>query len=219
MTRRALPDTANVAHASDGAKLNAPAAERNLAPLCDLLSQFAPKTGAALEIASGTGQHVVAFAKRLPGLDWQPSEPDAARRASIDAYAAESQLDNLAPAFELDAAAPGWGARHAGQALIVVINLLHLISMTETETLIGEAARALTPSGRFVIYGPFQRGGELTSDGDARFHASLIAQDPEIGYKDDFDILDLALAAGLTVVDVIEMPANNLALVLEKPAI
>jgi hypothetical protein len=83
---------------------------------------------------------------------------------------------------------------------------------------IGESAAALAPGGRLVVYGPFMRAGELTSDGDARFHASLVAQDPEIGYKDDFDVLDMAVEAGLSVAEVVEMPSNNLALVLEKPA-
>ena len=66
-----------------GARLVAPSAARNLDPLCALLEQFAPSRGRALEIASGTGQHVAGFAARLPGLHWQPSDPDAARRASM----------------------------------------------------------------------------------------------------------------------------------------
>jgi len=81
---------------------------------------------------------------------------------------------------------------------------------------IHEAARALAPGGRLVIYGPFMRAGELTSDGDASFHAGLIARDPAIGYKDDFDMMDLIQGAGLDMAEVIEMPANNLALVAQK---
>lgn len=218
MTRRHLPETASVATPTEGAKLFAPSAERNRDALCDLLDQVAPRAGSALEIASGTGQHIVAFAARLPGLNWQPTEPDPARRASIDAYAAEASLPNLAAAIPLDAAAAGWGRTRHPQSLVVVVNLLHLISTGEARVVIGESAAALAPGGRLVIYGPFMRAGELTSDGDARFHASLVAQDPEIGYKDDFDVLDMAVEAGLSVVEVVEMPSNNLALVLEKPA-
>jgi hypothetical protein len=216
MKRRDLPETASVAHPTDGEKLCAPSAERNLQPLCDLLDQVAPQKGKALELASGTGQHIVAFAARYRGLKWQPTEPDPVRRASIDAYASDAGLGNLAPAQPLDACVPGWHAEHADQNLIVVINLLHLISEPDARTLIRESAAALAPSGRLVIYGPFLRAGDLTSAGDAAFHASLIAQDPEIGYKDDFDTLDMALDAGLSVSDVIEMPSNNLAMVLEK---
>ncbi|MDK3073980.1 DUF938 domain-containing protein [Sedimentitalea sp. JM2-8] len=218
MTRRRLPETANVATPAEGAKLFAPSAERNRDALCDLLDHVAPRAGSALEIASGTGQHVVAFAARFPGLGWQPTEPDPVRRASIDAHAADASLPNLAAAIPLDATARGWGKAQTPQSLIVVVNLLHLISTGEARVLIGESAAALIPGGRMVIYGPFMRAGELTSEGDVRFHASLIAQDPEIGYKDDFDVLDMAVEAGLCVLDVVEMPSNNLALVLEKPA-
>ncbi len=161
---------------------------------------------------------MAAFAARFPGLHWQPSDPDPARRASIDAYAAESGGGNIAPAIDLDASRPGWGAELSGQTLITLCNLLHLIPMDWVEVLIAEAAQALAPGGRLVIYGPFMRAGELTSAGDEAFHASLTAQDPRIGYKDDFDVIDLLQAAGLEMVEVVEMPANNLALVAQKPA-
>ncbi len=214
---RAFPPQASVVERGEGARLTAPAASRNAQALGDLLAEVAPARGRALELASGTGQHVADWAARFPGLFWQPTEPDAERRASIDAWT--DGLENVAPAIALDAVRPGWAADHAGQDLVVLVNLLHLISAPETETLIAEAARALAPAGRFVIYGPFLRAGELTSEGDARFDATLRAQDPEIGYKDDFDVMDLMQGAGLEMVLVVEMPANNLALVAERPAI
>ncbi|WP_372992854.1 DUF938 domain-containing protein, partial [Sulfitobacter sp.] len=100
-----LPPTASIALPLDGAKLHAPAADRNRQALCDLLLAYAPSTGTALEIASGTGQHVAAFAAALPGLYWQPTEPDTARRASIDGYVADAGVTNVAPAMMLDATA------------------------------------------------------------------------------------------------------------------
>jgi len=117
----------------------------------------------------------------------------------------------------LDATAPGWGAQVAGQDLVVLVNLLHLVSTPEAQVLISETASALAPGGRFVLYGPFLRDGETTSDGDATFHASLQAQDPEIGYKDNWDVIDWLHGAWLELVEVIEMPANNLAFVARKP--
>ena len=219
MMKRTLPETASVAQASDGRKMTAPAAERNAEAICALLVDVAPSAGHALELASGTGQHVVRFSAALPDLHWQPSEIDAERRNSIDAYAAETGATNISPAVALDATRPGWGTEHTGQSLIVVINLLHLISTPQVATLIQEAARALAPGGRFVIYGPFMRAGELTSDGDRTFHASLIAHDPQIGYKDDFDTLDLLVGAGLDIAEVVEMPANNLAIIAARPEI
>ena len=216
MPVRSVPGTASVAAAQDG-KLFAPSAERNIDPLCDLLADIAPETGSALEIASGTGQHVVAYVRRLPGLIWQPTEVDAARRASIDDYVAGAGLDNLRPAAELDATAPGWAATVGPVDFIILSNLLHLITEEDAKTLIREAARALAPAGRIAIYGPFMRAGELTSEGDQRFHASLTDHDPQIGYKDDFDTIDWLQEAGLDLAEVIEMPANNLALVAQKP--
>ncbi|KIC22853.1 MULTISPECIES: DUF938 domain-containing protein [unclassified Leisingera] len=218
MPVRSVPGTASVAE-PQGGKLFAPSAARNAGAICDLLAKVAPPQGRALEIASGTGQHVIEYAARLPGLTWQPTEVDATRRASIQAYAEEAGLPKIAPPIELDATAPGWCADHAGQDLIVLVNLLHLISESEARTLIQEAAAALAPSGRFVIYGPFMRGGNLISEGDRAFHAAITAHDPETGYKDDAEVIRWLQAAGLELVQTVDMPANNLALVSEKRAI
>ncbi|MDZ7709693.1 MAG: DUF938 domain-containing protein [Roseovarius sp.] len=216
--RRTLPPMASVAHEGEGAKLHAPSAARNAAPITEALCDIAPPSGRALELASGTGQHVVAFARAMPGLDWQPTEVDPARRASIDAHGTEAMLPNLSPVLPLDATAPGWGMAHAGQDLIVLINLLHLISTPEARTLVTEAAQALAPGGCLVLYGPFLRAGQATSEGDARFHASLTAQDPEIGYKDLADVTGWVVAGGLSTPDIREMPANNLLLAARRPA-
>ena len=137
--------------------------------------------------------------------------------SSVRNYVAEAGLANVRPAIDLDATASGWGAAQDGQNLIFLSNLLHLISNIEAWTLIDEAAAALAPGGRFIVYGPFMRGGELTSDGDASFHEGLQARDPEVGYKDDFDVIDRMQAAGLELVAAIEMPANNLALIAQAP--
>ena len=219
MSRRLnLPDTASVAHPSDDGRMFAPSAARNAADIAALVAQHAPASGRALEIASGTGEHAVIFARAMPGLDWQPTDIDPARRASVDAHAAVAGLANLRAAIALDATASGWGAAHAGQDLIVLVNLLHLISTTEARTLIAEVALALAPGGMFILYGPFLRDGETTSDGDSTFHASLRAQDPEIGYKDDWDVIDWIHANWLDLVQVVEMPANNMAFVARRPA-
>ncbi len=215
MIKRTLPSSASVTTEGEGGRLVAPAASRNSDVLCDLLAQWAPTSGRALEIASGTGQHVSAFAKRLPQLHWQPTEVDPDRRASIDVYSHD--LPNISDAVALDATSDGWHQRFSGQDLIVLINLTHLISWQETRTLIAEAALALASAGRFVLYGPFMRSGKLTSDGDQRFHDALVQQDGEIGYKNDDDIATEMRAHGLDVIGTIDMPANNLAFIAEKP--
>ena len=218
MPRRTLPPNASVAHAGEDARMHAPAAERNAEAITEALRGVAPETGRALELASGTGQHAVAFARAMPALDWQPTEIDADRRASIDAHGAAAGLPNLRPAIPLDATEVGWGARHGDQALIVLINLLHLISADEARILIGEAAQGLAPGGVFAIYGPFLRDGRATSDGDARFHASLVAQDPTLGYKDLAEVEGWLKAQGLDPIGTREMPANNVFLAARRPA-
>lgn len=212
-----LPDSASTATPGEDGRLYAPSSERNAAPILALLKHHGPTEGRALELAAGTGQHAAHFASALPELQWQPTEIDPTRRQSIDSWAKTVDAPNLLPAIEVDATAPGWGAQYAGQDLILLVNLLHLISTPQARTLIAEAAQALAPGGRLILYGPFLRDGDATSDGDASFHASLTAQDPEIGYKDDFDVIDWLHEAWLELVDVVEMPANNLALIAKRP--
>lgn len=210
-----LPPSASIATPIDGAMLFAPSAERNLPIITALLTDVAPPHGRALEIASGTGQHVTALAAALPDVDWFPSEIAADRIASINAYAASTQLPNLHPTIALDATKQGWSADHAPFDLIHLGNLLHLISQPQTLTILTEAALALTPTGTLTLYGPFMRNGTLTSQGDAQFHAELSAANPAIGYKDDTWINEVLTSTGLTL-SVREMPANNLAFIAKR---
>ncbi|WP_299663170.1 DUF938 domain-containing protein [uncultured Ruegeria sp.] len=217
MKKRNLPPNASVATEGDGGKLIAPPASRNAAVLCDLIARFAPPSGRALELASGTGQHISTFALRMPALHWQPSEVTAERRASIDVYA--SGIPNISAAVHLDATVQGWHGTLAQQDMVVLINLLHLISLPETKILISEAACVLNADGHLVLYGPFKRDGHLTSEGDQRFHDALIQQDPEIGYKNDAEISALLTANALKLVEIVQMPANNLAFIAKKVGI
>ena len=216
MPLRSVPGTASVAHSRPEGKLFAPSAARNLQPICALLQRVAPPQGNALELASGTGQHIVGFAAELTGLCWQPSEADPQRRDSIDRYAAAVNLPNLLPAIHLDATAPGWGARLPPKELIVLSNLLHLISNSEAETLIAEVSAALSSGGVFVLYGPFMRAGQLISRADQEFHRSLRAHDAQIGYKGDDQLRQWGLSQGLKLRELVDMPANNLSFVFTK---
>ena len=210
---RSLPSSASVANDIGGAKMHAPAAERNVDALTRLLAEHGPQKGKALELASGTGQHVVAFARAFPNINWQPSEFDPIRLASINAYVAEADLGNVRKAVHLNAAQSGWKSRFSSRDLILLINLLHLISRDQAATLITEAIGSIGPTGRFVLYGPFMRDGDLTSDGDARFNAQLTEADPQIGYKDDRQVEAWLEAAGAGQITRVEMPANNLAFI------
>lgn len=211
-----LPPSASIANATENGKLMAPSALRNTPAIVDLLRSIAPPCGRALEIASGTGQHITALATALPGIEWHPTEIAADRITSINAYAAEAGLANLHPAQMLDAATAGWSAQHTPYDLIYLGNLLHLIPTANAHAVLTQAAMALAPSGTFVIYGPFMRSGILTSEGDAQFDAELRSANPLIGYKDDAWALDVLTQAGLHATSVKDMPANNLAFIARR---
>lgn len=204
----ALPDS-GAGVLPDGRRV-APSAARNAEAIRDVLVQAVSGQGRALELASGTGQHLAVLAGALPGLDWQPTDRDAANLVSINAWAAWSGAANIRPAQVLDAGAPGWGAERAPCALVLAVNLLHLVPEPVAHTAVAEAARALAPGGVLAVYGPFLRGGHTTSQGDAAFDASLRAQDPLIGYKDAAVVQGWMAAAGLRCKAPVAMPANNL---------
>lgn len=218
MPLRSVPGSASVADMDTHGRMFAPSAARNQETLLTQILRLAPQHGRALELASGTGQHVVSFAAALPHLSWQPSDVDPTRLNSIHAYRQTHDGTNVLPPVQIDATTAGWSAQLPPQDLIVLINLLHLISDVEARTLIHEVTTALASGGRFLLYGPFRRQGRLTSSGDQQFDASLRAHDPEIGYKDDMAIRALFEELGLAVIDAIDMPANNLLMAVEKSA-
>lgn len=211
-----LPASASVASRSDGAKLHAPAAARNADVIKALLTRHAPAQGRALELASGTGQHVQRFAQAFPQIVWQPSELDEERLSSIDAYRAEAGLDNLLPALQIDACGTQWAKDLPPQDLIVTINIAHLVAAQALRNLIAQTMAALAPQGVFILYGPFKRSGRLTSDGDVQFDAELRHANPDIGYRSDDDVTGWVQEAGFTDVAREEMPANNLALIATR---
>lgn len=209
-----LPETAE--HGSD-LRMFAPYAERNKAPVFEVLNEVFQQNANVLEIASGTGQHCVYFAAQRPDWTWQPSEIDPERLNSINAYQDASRLPNLRSAIIVDISRTDWSETVNSYDGIFLSNLMHLVPDATVASFIQGAAKTLNHDGILAIYGPFMRGGELTSDGDVEFHATLQSQDPEIGYKDDFDIIDLIENFWLEMVQVIEMPANNLFLIARKP--
>ncbi|MFO7919697.1 MAG: DUF938 domain-containing protein [Nioella sp.] len=212
MTRKlSLPDAPK---AMPDRRMSAPSAQRNAWPILEILEAHAPQTGRVLELAAGTGEHAVRFARALRGLDWQPTDVDPERLASIEAWRQAEGPVNLASPVALDATEPGWAKDHGPVEMILLVNLLHLISDAEAEAVLSGIAKALAPGGVAFVYGPFLRDGRATSDGDARFHASLTAQDPGIGYKDVAWVR--ARLAPLSV-SVVERPANNLMLIARAP--
>ena len=214
--RRSIPVTASVVRKMDGDRLHSPAAEKNVSHITELVCCVSPKNGTALEIASGTGQHIIELAAAIPNLTWQPSDVDTDRLKSIVSWSYGKQLPNLLPPIKLDVTDEGWSTSCPYQNFILLVNLLHLVSESEAKVIIGGISQSLMLGGRCVIYGPFMRDGFLTSDGDKCFHQSLVEADPDIGYKDDKWLLDLCEGHNLEIIKIENMPANNLAFVIEK---
>lgn len=207
-----LPDS-GAATTPDGRR-HAASAARNAGPILQVLRRELPEPGRLLEIASGTGQHAAVFAAAFPGIDWHPSDVNPDNLTSITAWAS---APNQHPPVVLDAARAGWAAGWHPLDAVLLVNLLHLIPGAAVATLLAEACGALGPGGVFLIYGPFLRDGEATSQGDAAFDAGLRAQDPDLGYKDVADVEGQLRGHGMVVAR-LEMPANNLMLVARKGA-
>ena len=191
------------------------AAARNRQPILDVLQEHLPPRGLALEVASGSGEHVVHFAQACPDLVFQPSDPDPAHRASIDAWTAALGLANVRPAIDLDAMAPTWPVAAANAVLCS--NMIHIAPWAATVGLVRGAGRIVPPGGVLYLYGPYRRGGRHTAPSNAAFDASLRAQHTAWGVRDLEAVADLAAAEGFAAPIVVEMPANNLSLVLRKP--
>jgi SAM-dependent methyltransferase len=194
------------------ARQSAPAAERNKDPILAVLRRVLPQSGLVLEIASGTGQHVVHFARALPGLTWQPSEPDMQNRLSIAGWLAETGLPNVRPPLDLDVCRPDWPIDHADAVLC--INMIHISPWQATEQLLAGCERILRPGGILYLYGPYRRGGRPTAPSNEAFDASLRQRDPQWGVRDLETVVEAASGHGMDLSEVVEMPANNLSVVL-----
>ena len=194
--------------------LSAPPAERNKQPILDVLKRVLPATGLVLEIASGTGQHMAHFAKALPGLTWQPSDPDPRARESISSWIREEGLANVREPLDLDVRRHPWSVS-ACDAL-VCINMIHISPWAATEALFEGAARLLTHGEVVYLYGPYRVDGRHTAESNAAFDAALRAQDPGWGVRDVERVVDAARARGFEFVESVAMPANNLSVVFRK---
>lgn len=159
-----------------------------------------------LEIGSGTGQHAVYFAQRLPHLSWQPSDV-AAHLPGIQLWLSEARLANLKAPLALDVLDKDWPV--AGIEAVFTANTLHIMGKPEVERLFVKLAEILPHNGKFCCYGPFNYGGQFTSQSNARFNDWLYQQNPKSAIRDFEWIASLAHAAGLQLVEDHAMPANN----------
>jgi SAM-dependent methyltransferase len=204
-------------------RLDAPAFHRNHQPIWQVLENFLDgKTGNVLEAGSGTGQHVVDFARRSPQVTWWPSDFNDAHLRSIAAWRAHAQLANVRAPLRIDLSDPAWcpemhDGRTPGPLLAVFCaNVIHIAPWRVAEGLFAGAARYLRDDGLLFLYGPFKRDGKHTALSNAVFDTSLRDNNPEWGVRDIAEIKTLAAGVGLTIIEIVELPANNLVLVFEK---
>jgi hypothetical protein len=195
-------------------KWSTPSAERNKGPILEVLARVLPRRGRVLEIASGTGQHVMHFATALPDLTWQPSDPDAELRESIALRVREEQPNNVNSPIDLDVTRLPWPLPAADA--VVAINMIHVAPWSATSALF-EGAKALLSTGQVLfLYGPYRRFGQHTSDSNAPFDRDLRARDPEWGLRDLEAVSDVAAGAGFVLAETVAMPANNFSLVFKR---
>ena len=209
---------------ADG-RLDAPAFHRNHQPIWAVLEKFlAGRSGDVLEAGSGTGQHVVYFARQNPDIIWWPSDLGAAHLKSIAAWREAAALPNIRPPQRIDLSDPDWAVAaldgHAPGKLLAIFcaNVIHIAPWRVAEGLFAGAARHLREDGRLFLYGPFKRDGRHTAISNAVFDTSLKSQDPEWGVRDVGDVARLAEGVGLGLAEIFEMPANNLILMFGRSA-
>jgi len=211
------------------ARQYAPATQRNRETILKVLLQVLPPTGTVLEVSSGTGEHAVFFAPRLQPRKWIPSDPNPVARASIAAWREHYPADNLYPPIELDVRNPIWdveqdklpeplqdmGFNRDSIVAIVNINMIHISPWSACLGLMAGAGRILPPNGILYLYGPFKQGGKHTAPSNANFDESLQAQNPEWGVRDLDEVVAVAQAQNLSLVETYAMPANNLSVIFQ----
>jgi SAM-dependent methyltransferase len=195
-----------------GARRNAPAADRNKEPILDVLRRILPRRGLVLEIAAGTGQHTAHFASALPGLQWQPTEPDADYHDSIRAWT--DNLPNVLPPLALDVSAWPWPVERADAVLC--INMIHISPWQSTLDLMAGAGAILPTGGVLFLYGPYKRGGAHTAPTNEAFDADLRTRNAAWGLRDMETVIDVAGSNGLVFKEAVAMPANNFSVVFAK---
>ena len=198
-----------------GGKRHAPATARNRDAIAQILAQTLPASGLVLEIASGSGEHIVHFARCFPALRWLPSDPDPAALASITAWADESALPNVSPPLQIDAADPeAWPIGEADALLC--INMVHIAPWAATLGLLHGAAMLLPQGAPLFLYGPYFRRDVETAPSNLAFDESLRARDPAWGLRWVHDVEAAAAGEGFALERVAEMPANNLSLIFRR---
>jgi len=198
----------------DDPRRTSPAAARNVGPIIAVLEEWLPTSGLMLEVASGTGEHAIAFARRFPHLDWQPSDPAADARASIAAWRDAHGSANLRPPLAIDAAKRDWPLSEAGAVL--AINMVHISPWAAAIGLVEGAARILGSGAPLVLYGPWLEDDVTTAPSNIDFDADLKRRDRAWGLRHLATFVQVAGDRGFAMAERRPMPANNLMLLFRR---
>ncbi len=196
------------------AKRHAPASARNVTFIGDVLEEWLPAKGLVLETSSGTGEHALAFAKRFPDLEWQPSDPDPLALASIEAWRQEAGPDNLFGPLMIDTRDGDWDLDRAD--VILSINMAHIAPWEATLGLLNGAQRLLSKDGQLILYGPWRADDIETAASNLAFDESLKDRDSRWGLRRVEDLVAEAEERDLRFVEKRLMPANNMMLRLVR---
>jgi len=197
-------------------RLDAPSAVRNRQPIMDVLGRHLPEAGTVLEIASVSGQHIVAFSRQYPHLTWQPSDPDPQARRSIAAWAEHEGLAIGVP-LDIDTREDRWPTEHLDDIVAVIaINMVHVSPWDSTVGLFRGAADRLPEGGLIYLYGPYRIDGAHTAPSNAAFDQSLRNRDPSWGVRDRNDVADVAGQYGFQLSETVAMPNNNFSLIFRR---
>jgi SAM-dependent methyltransferase len=193
---------------------SAPHVARNAGPIVEVLKDVLPERGLVLEVASGSGEHALHFAREFPKLLWQPSDPEPSALRSVEGWRAEAGLFNLLPAVALDARAADWPVDEADAVLC--INMVHISPWSATAGLMRGADRLLAAGAPLYLYGAYRQAGVETAPSNEAFDADLKARNPEWGLRNLEDVVAEAEGRGFALETVTPMPANNLSVVFRK---
>jgi len=194
-----------------------PSVARNSAPILAVLQRVLPMSGLVLEIGCGTGEHAVQFAGAMPGLSWQPSDPDLRSRVSTAGWIKFSGLTNVLPPLDIDVRATAWREELSARFdAIVSLNMVHIAPWAASLGLFSIAGALLRRGGVLFLYGPFMRDGVHNAPSNAAFDATLKTQNPAWGVRDIADLERVGKACGVDLSETIQMPANNTSLVFIK---